>query len=134
MEREKYPSKVPHPVFPVTLREQEEALERDPVMKRFAESRRAYACDPYRPAYHFVSPESWMNDPHGLCLWQGRWHLFYQAFPPEEFPTAATLWEPHHHWGHAVSDDLIHWRDLPYAVYPGMPGIICANGKNSGVS
>ena len=31
------------------------------------------------------------------------------------------------HWGHAASDDLIHWRDLPYAIYPGI-GQNCASG------
>ena len=66
--------------------------------------------DPYRPIYHFTSPEGPMNDPNGLCYWQGKWHLFYQAFPPET-PI---------HWGHAVSDDLLHWRDLPYALHPDM--------------
>jgi beta-fructofuranosidase len=59
-----------------------------------------------------------MNDPNGLCFWQGRWHLFYQGYPPED---------PRQHWGHAVSDDLIHWQDLPYAIYPD-PEYQCFSG------
>jgi beta-fructofuranosidase len=59
-----------------------------------------------------------MNDPNGLCLWQDRWHLFYQGYPPED---------PRQHWGHAVSDDLINWQDLPYAIYPD-PERCCFSG------
>jgi beta-fructofuranosidase len=80
------------------------------LLRRFAESRQRLAADPYRPLYHFVSPESGLNDPNGLCFWRGCWHLFYQGYPPEN---------PRPHWGHAISDDLIHWRDLPYAIKPG---------------
>ncbi len=29
--------------------------------------------------------------------------------------------------GHAISDDLIHWRDLPYSIYPG-PERACFSG------
>jgi beta-fructofuranosidase len=50
-----------------------------------------------------------LNDPNGLCYWQGHWHLFYQAYPPED---------TRQHWGHAISTDLVHWRDLPYCIYP----------------
>lgn len=78
-------------------------------MQRFAASRKAFAGDPYRPSYHFVSPESTLNDSNGLCFWNGLWRLFYQGCPPED---------PREHWGHAVSEDLIHWQDLPYAIYP----------------
>lgn len=104
-----YTSRVPRFQFAETLAEQEAQLRDNPIMARFAESRRAFASDRYRPQYHFVSPESSLNDPNGLCYWRGQWHMFYQAFPPED---------PRLHWGHAVSDDLIHWRDLPYAIYP----------------
>jgi beta-fructofuranosidase len=113
-----YASAVPRYAFADTLAEQEAQLAANPMLQRFAESRQTLAADPYRPAYHYVSPESTMNDPNGLCFWQGRWHLFYQGYPPED---------PRQHWGHAVSDDLIHWRDLPYAIYPD-PEYQCFSG------
>ena len=104
-----YVSAVPKATFATTLEEQEKQLKSDPLVLRFAESRKRQSKDPYRPIYHFVSPESSLNDPNGLCFWQGNWHMFYQAYPPED---------KRQHWGHAISKDLIHWRDLPYAIYP----------------
>jgi beta-fructofuranosidase len=102
-------SRVPKYTFADTLQEQEAQLATNPLLQRFAESRKAMAGDAHRPIYHYVNPEGRLNDPNGLCFWQGRWHLFYQAYPPED---------TRQHWGHAVSDDLIHWRDLPLAIYP----------------
>ena len=125
---EPHPSPVPRQVFSPTLAEQETELKTNVLMLRFAESRRKVAADPYRPAYHFVSPESQMNDPNGLCFWQGRWHLFYQGYPPDEFPKPADIPKRRQHWGHTVSDDLVHWRDLPYAIYPGIERM-CFSGS-----
>ena len=109
MKQTDYTSRVPRTTFADTLEEQEAQLRTNPLIQRFVESRRKMSADPYRPIYHYVNPENRLNDPNGLCFWQGRWHLFYQAFPPEDSRL---------HWGHAVSDDLVHWRDLPYAIYP----------------
>jgi beta-fructofuranosidase len=96
--------------FSKTLVGQEEELKANPMVKRFADSREKLSSDRYRPIYHFSGPEGRIGDPNGLCFWQGNWHLFYQAFPAED---------RRQHWGHAVSTDLIHWKDLPYAIYPG---------------
>jgi beta-fructofuranosidase len=103
-------SLVPKFTFPNTLEEQEEALKTNPLMLRLTESRKKMSGDRYRPVYHYVNPEGNLNDPNGLSYWNGYWHLFYQAYPPED---------TRQHWGHAISKDLIHWRDLPYAIYPG---------------
>lgn len=74
-------------------------------------SRALLAADPQRPQYHFLPPSNWMNDPNGLIQWKGRYHLFYQYNP------YAPVWGSIH-WGHAVSDDLVHWSDLPIALAP----------------
>ena len=105
-----YKSKVPKFKFSSRLEEQETQLKTNPLIQRFSQSRKKLSTDKYRPLYHFVNPEGNLNDPNGLCYWKGNWHLFYQAYPPED---------TRQHWGHAVSPDLIHWRDLPYAIYPG---------------
>ncbi len=114
-----YTSRVPQYEFADTLEEQEAQLAENPLLKRMNESRKSYEGDPHRPIYHYVNPEAMLNDPNGLCFWQGRWHLFYQAYPPED---------TRQHWGHAVSDDLVHWRDLPPAIYPN-PEHCCFSGS-----
>ncbi|MCI0713233.1 MAG: glycoside hydrolase family 32 protein [Chloroflexi bacterium] len=67
--------------------------------------------DLHRPVYHFLPPSNWMNDPNGVIQWRGRYHLFYQYNP------FGPMWG-NIHWGHAVSDNLIHWTDLPLALAP----------------
>lgn len=64
-----------------------------------------------RPAFHLSPRTGWMNDPNGFSWYDGKYHLFYQYNP------YASQWGPMH-WGHAVSDDLLHWEYLPAALAP----------------
>jgi len=80
--------------------------------------------DPHRPAYHFVPPANWMNDPNGLIQFRGDYHLFYQYNP--DAPVSANK-----HWGHAVSKDLVHWEHWPIALAP-TPGGPDKDGCYSG--
>jgi beta-fructofuranosidase len=114
-------SPVPRFQFAETLEEQEKQLADNALLARFRESRAELLNDRHHPIYHFVSSENRLNDPNGLCIWNGQWHMFYQGYPPEH---------PRQHWGHTISDDLIHWRDLPYAIYPG-PENACFWGLRS---
>lgn len=71
----------------------------------------------HRPQWHFSPPQKWMNDPNGMFYYDGTYHLFYQHYPE------ASVWGPMH-WGHAVSKDLVHWENLPIAIYPDSLGYI----------
>jgi len=68
-----------------------------------------------RPKYHLTPPANWLNDPNGLIRWDGRYHVFYQYNPGGPFHNTI-------HWGHAVSDDLVTWRDEPVALSPSPDG------------
>ncbi|MAE59998.1 MAG: hypothetical protein CMJ49_01430 [Planctomycetaceae bacterium] len=100
------------------------------VMPSLDAQRRALARDRYRPGYHYLAPSNWMNDPNGVIFWRGRYHLFYQYNPHGAYHGGRTGTI---HWGHAVSDDLVHWEDLPIALTP-TPGGVDRNGCYSGTA
>jgi beta-fructofuranosidase len=95
--------------------------ERSPLLGRpkdaetFGLVRDRLSADRLRPGYHLTPPANWLNDPNGLIHWNGRYHVFYQYNPAGPFH--GTI-----HWGHAVSDDLVHWEDEPVALTPSPEG------------
>jgi beta-fructofuranosidase len=66
-----------------------------------------------RPQIHFTVREGWINDPLGLTWHEGEYHLFFQFVPGQ------TVWGPEQRWGHATSEDLLHWTEGPVALEPG---------------
>ena len=72
------------------------------------------AADCHRQHYHIQPPVGWLNDPNGLCCYDGAYHVFYQYSP---FDASGGV----KHWGHVRSTDLIHWEPLPVMLYPDQP-------------
>lgn len=64
-----------------------------------------------RQRYHFMPETGWLNDPNGLIYFRGKYHFFFQHNPYGSF------WDCMH-WGHAISDDMLHWEYLPLALAP----------------
>ena len=57
-------------------------LEQEKESGRFVKGRQKEQYDsPVREAYHFSPWKNWLNDPNGLCWFQGYYHLFYQCNP-----------------------------------------------------
>jgi len=76
--------------------------------KAYAEKPDAYA-ESRRPQFHFSPQTGWMNDPNGLVYYKGVYHLYYQAWPKAVGARGKI-------WSHAVSKDLIHWKQIDHAL------------------
>ncbi len=73
---------------------------------------------PNRPRFHFSPRLGWMNDINGSYYQNGLYHIFYQ-FNPACIGTGAGF---DMHWGHSVSQDLVHWEEWPVALFPNDAG------------
>ncbi len=71
--------------------------------------RRFMARDPQRPVYHLTAPLGWLLDPAGAFYHDGKYHV-YSYRNIFSMLTCNSL-------DHFVSDDMIHWKDMPVGVW-----------------
>lgn len=56
-----------------------------------------------RPHVHLTGQRGWVNDPHGITVHDGRYHVFHQAVPDSLTHQVGCS------WGHATSPDLLRF-------------------------
>ena len=61
---------------------------------------------PYRQSFHVEGDMGYVNDPNGVCFFDGKYHLFHQWSP---LTYSEDSW--FQGWYHLVSDDMITWED-----------------------
>lgn len=86
-----------------------------------AEARNQVKADPGRLGYHLMPPVGWLNDPNGLCQFNGIYNIFYQYTPGH--PQGAD----HRGWGHYQTRDFVHYQELDDPFVPDTE----ADGKGS---
>ena len=47
----------------------------------YEDMRKQARADRNRLRYHLMPPAGWMNDPNGLCQFQGVYHIYFQYTP-----------------------------------------------------
>lgn len=86
-----------------------------------ADARNRVKADPDRLGYHLMAPVGWLNDPNGLCEFDGVYNIFYQYTP------ADPLGHDHRGWGHYQTKDFIHYQEMDDPFVPDTE----ADGKGS---
>lgn len=83
--------------------------------KKWYQGNKAYremvAEDPNRLQFHLMPKTGWMNDPNGLCQFDGTYHIYYQYTPFE--PTGELKL-----WGHYTTKDFVHYKDEDAVLFP----------------
>ena len=63
---------------------------------------------------HLMPPTGWLNDPNGLCQFNGVYHAFFQ-YSPFNAEGGVKM------WGHYTSGDMIDWEYQGVMLYPDQP-------------
>lgn len=89
---------------------QKQALDKE-IYAAINENKYKIKMDKWALKYHLMPNAGWVNDPNGLCYFNGYYHVFYQ-YSPLDAKGGLKL------WGHCKSKDFINWEDEGVALYP----------------
>ena len=84
------------------------------VLDQEKKCREQTAQDPWRTRFHVLPPTGWLNDPNGLCWYQGKYHFYFQYAP---FSPEGGL----KFWGVYTSTDLTDWKYEGTVLFPDSP-------------
>lgn len=69
----------------------------------------------WRQNLHLEPPVGWLNDPNGLCWFQGKYHVYFQ-YAPDDINGGVKK-----SWGHYQSPDMINWEFTGTVLVPDIP-------------
>ena len=69
----------------------------------------------FRQKLHLEPVSGWLNDPNGLCFFNGRYHVYFQYSPDSAEGKGRKC------WGHWKSPDLLHWQFTGTVLFPDTP-------------
>lgn len=72
------------------------------------------AQDTWALSHHLMPVCGWLNDPNGLCYYNGKYHVFFQYSPLDVLGGDKF-------WGHYQSSDFIHWEYTGVPLAPDTP-------------
>ncbi len=68
----------------------------------------------WKTRFHIMPPAGWLNDPNGLCQYQGKYYFFFQYAPFSPYGGLKF-------WGLYTSEDLTDWSYQGIVLYPDSP-------------
>ncbi len=91
----------------------------------------SYINGKWRQGLHLEPPHGWLNDPNGLCYFNGHYHVYFQYGPENANGNGQKC------WGHYQSADLLDWEFTGTVFFPDIPedkdgvysgsAIVCGN-------
>ncbi len=70
---------------------------------------------PWRQTLHVEPKTGWLNDPNGLCDYDGVHQLYYQSSPEDPAGGGKKC------WAHRKSSDFFHWTEEETVLSPDIP-------------
>ncbi len=69
--------------------------------------------EPTRQQIHFSPKRGWLNDPNGLFWKDGKFNIYFQHNPFGSRNGGVNV-----SWGHAITEDCVHFREYPDVIMP----------------